>query len=322
MPKSRVAATIISAGILSLMPALAFSQDYPNKTIRIITAEAGSGVDIVTRLMVSAMTATLGQQLIVDNRGGASGVTPIQAVAKAPPDGYTLLLYGTGMWTLPLLQNLPYDPVSDFSPISLTGSSPNILVVHPSLPVKSVAELIAFSKARPGALSYSSGGTGASNHLAAELFKSMAGLNILRIPYKGPASALSGMITGETQLMFPNAAAAAPHLDGGRLRALAVSTARPSALAPGLPTIAASGLPGYESAFAVGMFAPAKTPAAIVSRLHQEAVRALNSAEVKSRLFNVGVEAVGSSPEELASSMKSEMARIGRMIKDAGIRAD
>jgi len=310
------------AGLVSWVPGFAVGQDYPNKTIRIITAEPGSGVDLVTRLMVTGLTGGLGQQLIVDNRGGASGITPIQAVAKAPPDGYTLLLYGTGMWTLPLIQNLPYDPVSDFSPITLAGSSPNILVVHPSLPAKSVRELIALSKARPGALSYSSGGTGASNHLAAELFKSMAGVNILRVPYKGPASALNGMIVGETQLMFPNAAAAAPHLDTGRLRALAVSSARPSALVPGLPTITASGLPGYESAFAVGMFAPAKTPAAIISRLHQEAVRSLNSAEVKSRLFNVGVEVVGSSPEELAAAMKSEMARIGKMIKEAGIRSD
>lgn len=321
MLRMRFAGVMLSAGLL-VFTAGACGQDYPNRTIRIITAEAGSGVDLVTRLLVSGLTGGLGQQLIVDNRGGASGITPIQAVARAAPDGYTLLAYGTGMWTLPLIQNLPYDPISDFAPITLTGSSPNILVVHPSLPVKSVVELIALSKSRPGDLAYSSGGTGASNHLAAELFKYMAGVNILRVPYKGPASALNGMIGGETQLMFPNAAAAAPHMNTGRLRALAVSSAKPSALAPGLPTIGASGLPGYESSFAVGVFAPAKTPAAIISRLHQESTRALNSADVKARLFNVGVEVVASTPEDLNAAMRAEMARIGRMVKEAGIRAD
>jgi tripartite-type tricarboxylate transporter receptor subunit TctC len=290
------------------------AQPYPSKPVRIVTTEPGSGNDLVARLIAAGLSGNLGQQVIVDNRGILAG----EIVAKAPPDGYTLLAYGSPFWLAPFIRNnVGYDPVRDFAAVTLSASSPNILVVHPSLPVNSVRELIALAKARPGELNYGSSSTGATPHLAAELFKSMAGVNIMRVPYKGSGAALNDLIGGQVQLMFPNAGAATPHVKSGRLRALAVTTAQPSVLAPGLPTMAASGLPGYESVSPFGIFAPAGTPAVIINRLNQEIVRVLITAEVKERLYNVGVEVVGGSPEQLMVTMKSEMAMWGKVIRDA-----
>ncbi len=294
------------------------AQNYPAKTVRIVTPEVGGGGDFVARLIAQGLALSFHQSVIVDNRGG---MMPIITVANALPDGYTILLYMGTLWTTPLLQTVPYDPVRDFAPITLAVSSPNVLVITPSLAAGSVAELIALAKAKPGQLNYGSGATGAAPHLAAELFKAMAGLDIVRVPYKGTGPAINGLMGGETQLMFPNAAAVASHVRTGRLKALAVTTAGPSLLVPGLPTVAAT-LPGYESASILAMFAPARTPPAIVTHLNREIVNFLNKADVKERLFNSGVEAVAGSPEELAAVMKSEMARLGKVIRDAGIRAD
>jgi tripartite-type tricarboxylate transporter receptor subunit TctC len=216
--------------------------------------------------------------------------------------------------------DVPWDALKDYSPLALLVTSPNILVVHPSLPVRSVKELIALAKASAGALNYSSGQSGASSHLAGELFKSMARVNIVRVAYKGQGPAMLALVTGEAQLGFPNAASATPFMKSGRVKALAVTTAQPSALAPGLPTLAASGLPGYESRAVLGIFAPARTPAPIVDQLNRGIVGALNDAEVKQRLFDSGAEVVASSPAELTAAMKSEMAVTGKLIKDAGIR--
>ena len=246
----------------------------------------------------------------------------METVAKAPPDGYTVLVYGSTIWITPLLQNTPYDPVTDFAPITLVAISPHAIVVHPSLPVKSVRELIALAKAKPGDLNYASLGTGTSTHLGAELFKSMAHVNIVRVPYKSAATQMADLLSGQVQMTFSTTGAAMPHVKSGRLRALAVTSAKPSALMSGLPTVAASGLPGFESGAIYVMFAPSGTPAAIISRLNQETVRYLNQADVKERFFSAGLEAVGSTPEELAAKMKSEMARLGKVIKDAGIRAE
>ncbi|MBI3937188.1 MAG: tripartite tricarboxylate transporter substrate binding protein [Betaproteobacteria bacterium] len=306
---------IPGAGVVS-------GQSYPNKPIHIVTAQAGSGNDFAARLVAQGLTGSLGQQVVVENRTGAGGILVIEPVAKAPPDGYTLLLYNTPMWVLPFMRNVSWDPLRDFSPITLVVSSPNILVVHPSLPARSVQDLIALAKARPGELNYASGGTGSSTHLAAELFKAMAGVNIVRIAYKGSASPMSDLISGQVQLTFGIAAPVAPHVKSGRLRALAITSAEPSALFPGLPTVAASGLPGYESVSLFGMFAPAKTPATLIHRLNQEVVHVLNRAEVKEKFFNIGVEAVGNSPEQFAAMIKADMARWGKVIKDAGIRAE
>jgi tripartite-type tricarboxylate transporter receptor subunit TctC len=307
---------VIGAGVVS-------GQDYPNRPIRIVTGAAGGGGDFAARLIAQLLTGRLGQQVIVENRGGASGIIAAQTVAKAPPDAYTLLLYTGTFWILPFLRdNVPYDPVRDFSPISMTNRVPNILVVHPSLPVKSVKELIALAQNRPAELNYASVGVGGGAHLAGELFKAMAGVNMVHVPYTGTGPAVNALVGGQVQLMFPNAASVMPHVNSGRLRALAVCSAEPSELAPGLPTVAASGLPDFESVLMLGIFAPAKTPATLINRLNKEIVQGLNGADVRAKLLAAGVEPVGSSPEQFAAMIKSEMARMGKVIKDAGIREE
>jgi tripartite-type tricarboxylate transporter receptor subunit TctC len=322
MPVARFVAWMLLAGTMVLGASAASGQNYPDKPIRLVTAGAGGGVDFSARLIAQGVSASLGQQVIVDNRGG-SPIIPAQTVAKAPPDGYTVLFYSNGMWLLPLIQrNVPYDPVRDFAPITMATSSPNILVVHPSLPSRSVKDLIAIAKARPGELNYGASPIGSTIHLAAELFNSKAGVKTVLVPYKGVADALSALIAGEVQLMFPAAGSAMPHLKSGRLRALAVTSKQPSALAPGLPTMEAAGLPGFDVWVAYAILAPAGTPATIVNRLNQAIVQALKPAETREKLLNAGLEVVGSSPEQLAAAMKTETVTLGKVIKDAGIRID
>ena len=308
----------VAAALLALAAGGAFGQGFPTKPIRIVTSEPASGTDLVARLTAQGLTDSLGRPVIVENRGGMlSG----DVVLRAAPDGHTLLLAGTSLWLAPFMrENVSYDPLRDFLPITLAGSSPNVLVIHPSLPVKSVRDLIALARSRPGELNYGSGSTGAPTHLAAELFKAMAGVDIVRVPYKGTGPAINALIAGQVQVMFVSATTAVPLVVSGRLNALAVATARPSALAPGLPTLTASGLPGYEATSLFAVFAPVRTPAAIIQQLNQEIVRVLGKAEVKERLLKSGVEAVGSSPEELGATIKSDMTRWGRLIKAAGIR--
>ena len=317
---SRFVAGILSVGLMVSGADVVSAQSFPNKPVRFVTSEPGSANDITARLISQGISGPLGQPVIIDNRGGA--VTSGTIVSQAPPDGYTLLIQSSALWSGPLLQTTAYDPVRNFSPITLATRSPGVLVVHPSVAANSVKELIALARAKPGVLNYGSGLTGASNHLAAELFKTMAGVNIMRISYKGGGLIINGLLRGEVQLSFPTAAAVASHVKSGRLRALAVTSAEPSALVPGLPTVAASGLPGYESEVTSGVFAPAKTPEAIVKRLNQEIVRLLNQPDIKQKFFDSGVEIVGSSPEQLAAKIKSDIARLGKVIKDAGIRAE
>ena len=291
-------------------------QAYPNKPIRIVTGGAGGSVDFVVRMLAQGLTANVGQQVIVDNR--PPGVIPGVIVSQAPPDGYTLLFAGATLWIGSLLQKTPYDSLKDFSPITLTNKQPNVLVVHPSVAINSVRDLIAMAKSKPGALNYASGGNGSSTHLAAEVFKDMAGVNIVRIAYKGGGPALIDLLSGQVHMSFANAGPVMAHVKAGRLRALAVTSAKPSALAADLPTVAASGVPGYEAAAIVDMFAPAKTPDAVVVRLNRELVRVLNQADVKERFLASGGEAVGSTPQELTDVMKSEIARLGKLVK-AGV---
>ena len=309
--------------MLAMGASIACAQSFPSKPIKIYTAEAGGGADVVARLIAQGLTASLGHPVIVENQGAASGIVAAQTVAKAPADGYTLLFFGSGIWLGPFLQdNADYDPVRDFSAVTLADRSPTVLVVTPTLPAKSVVELIALAKAKPGELNYASGSTGAAPHLAAELFNSLAGVKIVRVNYKGTGPALNDLIAGQVQLMFTTTGTGLAQVKSGRLRALAVTSLEPSVLAPGLPTMAASGVPGYEAESTHGLLAPANTPAALLDLLNRETVRVLNRADVREKLLNAGVEALGSTSAAFAASIKADMSKWGKLIKDVGIRAE
>ena len=313
------AAWIFSIGLAILGAGTVSGQDYPTKPIRIVTGPAGGGTDFTARLVAQGVTSALGQPTVMDNR---SGVTQGEVVSKSPPDGYTLLIAGGNLWIAPLLQKVPYDVVRDFTPVSLIEKQALVLVVHPSVPTKSLQQLISLAKTRPGELNFSTGVAGGSSQLAMELFNSMAGIKTTRVAYKGSGQALVGLLSGEAQILITDVGLAAPQMKSGKLRALAVTSAQPSALAPGLPTMSASGVPGYELIGMTGMFAPAKTPLAIVTRVSQEIGRYVNRAEIKERFINGGVEPVGSSPEEFAVAIKADIEKLGKVIKDAGLKSD
>ncbi len=308
------------ATVMALCAGAVHAQGFPSKPIRIVTTVPGGSLDLTARLIAPKLSERLGQQVIVDNRGG---VTSMELAPRAAPDGHTLLLASASLWLAEFLRDkVAWDALRDFAPISMLVTSPNIIVVHPSLPVQSVKELVALAKARAGELNYSTGQSGASAHLAGELFRAMAGVNIVRIAYKGQGPAMLSLITGEAQISFPNASTGTPFVKAGKVRGLAVTTLQPSALAPGLPTAASSGLPGYESKAILGLFAPAKTPAAIIDQLNQEIVRALGDADVRKRLFDTGSEVAAGPSAELTAAMKSEMATTGKLIRQMGIRAE
>jgi tripartite-type tricarboxylate transporter receptor subunit TctC len=303
-----------------IVPAAALAQEgYPAKVIRIVAPAVGGGSDVVGRLIAPGLSAALGQQVIIDNRGAIAS----EIVAKSPPDGYTLLINGSPMWLLPVIRpSSPWDATRDFAPITQAVSSPSMLVVHPSVPVRNVKELIALAKKNPGKLNYAAGTLGAAPHLAGELFKTMAGVNIVRVAYKGSGPGLLGVMTGEVEFMFPGAASAWTYVKQNKLKGLAICSARQSALFPGLPTVSETGLPGYESISPQALVAPAKTPPAIVNRLNQEIVRVLNSPEVKKRFESGGMEVVGNSPAEFAQLIKTDIARVRKLVKDAGIQPE
>jgi len=315
----RFVACMFSLGAMVLSGGVVPAQNYPTRPIRIVSAEVGGGNDFAARIVAQGLGG-LGQPVIVENR--PSGVIPGSIVAKAQPDGHTLLAYGVSLWIAPFLQDdIPYDPVRDFAPVTLVANSPGVLAVYPGLPVKSASELIALARAKPGLLNYASTSTGSPPHLAAELFKFMAGVDIVRILYKGMGPALIDLMSGQVHLTFGTASSATSHIKTGRLRALAVTSAQPTPVFPGLPTLAAT-LPGYEAGSVYGVFAPARTPAAIINRLNLEIVRHLQTAEVKERFLNVGVDVIGSTPAELAATVRSDRERLGKMIRNAGIRAN
>jgi len=308
----------IVAAALAIVCVPALAQNYPDKPVRIVTAAVGGGIDLTARLLAHGLTERLGQQFIVDNRGGTN-VAP-QTVAKGNPDGYTLLVHNNTVWIAPILDDVPYDHEKELAPITLTTRAPNVLVVHPSLGVNSVKELIARAKAAPGEINYASGPIGASNHIAAELFKAMAGVNLTRIGYKGGGPAFNDVLAGQVKLMFVSAGTIAGHVKSGKLRALGVSSLGPSALAPGMPTIASLGVPGYTSEAIYGFWAPAKTPRAIIARLNQEAVRVLQTPEVKEKFFAAGVEAIGTTAEQFGAEIKGESTRLSKLFKATGVR--
>ena len=306
---------LLVAAVVALGAGGAWGQDYPAKAVRVVTSPAGGGNDFPARVVARGISGPLGQQVVVDNRP-----TNLLAdlVAKAAPDGYTLLVTGSAHWLGPLLEKVSYDPIGDFAAISLLDRSPTILVVHPSMPVTSVKQMIALARARPGGLNIAVGGVGTSNYIAAILFNHLAGVNVVRIPYKGTGPAMTAVMSGEVDAIFATPSGAAPHIKSGRLRALAAGSARPSALARGLPTLAETGLPGFASESLHAMFAPAKTPPAIIARLNREIGRVLQSADVAELFLNAGIEASPGSPEELTALMKSEIANIGKALKAAG----
>ena len=321
-PARRKQATVAALiGVAAFVSTAASAQSFPSKPVRIVVPGTGGGGDFAARLIGQGLAPVLGQPFVIENR--PVGTIPGEIVSRAAPDGHTLLLSASTLWLAPLLQsNVPYDPQRDFTPVSLVTMSPNILVVPNSLPVKSVKELIALARKRPGELNYGSGAAGSSNHLSAELFNAMAKVDIPRINYKNPSQAVTDLISGQIQLLFYNASTVIPHIQSGRLRALAVTSAKPTALAPQVQTMVQAGLPGYEAIATFGLFGPAGLPASVVSLLNSEVVRYLQRPEVKEKFIAAGSETVGSTPEELAALLKRDFARFGRLIKESNLRAD
>ena len=315
MASWRFVAGNVFVGLIISATALSYAQEYPNKPIRIVTSAVGGGTDFAARIIAQGLASRLGQPVIVDNRPpGLQGII----VPKAAPDGYTLLAGGETLWISTFMQKMPYDPVRDFAPITTALTSPNVLVVTPSLPVKSVKDLIDLAKAKKGDLDYGAGSVGGSAHLAGELFKSMAGVNMVRIPHKGTGDLLNSMLSGQVNLAFVTIPGATPHIKSGKLRGVAVTGSKPSALLPGLPTVAET-LPGYKFVGDIVLLAPPKTPIAIINRLNRETVQVINTPEVKERFLGAGFEVEGSTPQELSTWIKSEMVRWGKVLKEAGI---
>ena len=316
----------IAAGLAtSLLATAALAQSYPAKPIRLIVPfAAGGGNDNVARLVGKHLSDNLGQQLVIDNRPGAGGVLGAELAAKAVPDGYTLFLGGVGSHAVnPNLNvSLPYDPIRDFAPVALLAQAPLVLVVHPSVPADSITAFVALARSRPGQLNYASNGNGSSSHLAAVMFDSMTGVDMVHVPYKGLSPALTDLLSGRVQLMFSSVVAILPHIKAGKLRGLAVTGSRRLASMPNLPTIAESGLPGYEASSWYGVLAPAGTPREIVARLNAELVKALEQPEVRTSLLAEGAEPIGGSPEQFAAHIRSEMERLGKMIREAKIRPE
>jgi tripartite-type tricarboxylate transporter receptor subunit TctC len=272
-------------------------------------------------VVTQRLSEALGHPIVVDNRPGAGSLNGTETVAKAAPDGYTLLAVAASFTINPSLhEKLPFDPIRDFAPITRFAALPHILVVHPTLAVKSVKELIALAKSKPGELNYASSGVATSTHLAAELFRYMTGTDMVQVPFKGGAPGVVGLLSGQVQLYFATISTALPHVKSGKLRALAVTSAKRSIVAPEFPTIAEAGVPGYEHASWVGLLAPARTPAPVVAKLNAESVKALNLADVRTPLLRDGLETVGDSPQEFAAVIKSEVAKWMKVVKAAGIK--
>ncbi len=324
---SHFCAALVMAAALTL-PALLFQSaaaqaPYPSKPIRFIVGFGpGATNDLVARLLGQKLTDQLGQSVVVENRGGANTAIASAQFVRAAPDGYTLMLNSPGHLTNPSLMKLEFDSVNDFAFITQLAESVNLLVVHPSLPAKSVKELIAISKPRPGQINYASSGTGTTVHLSAELFQYMAGIKWVHIPYKGGGLALQELIAGQTSLSFLNLPTVINIARAGKLRALATTGARRAGAAPELPTVAESGVPGFEVTTMYGISAPAKTPRVLIDRLHAEIVRALNSPDLRGKLIEAGADPVGNAPEEYTAFIKSEIAKWAKVIQAAGIKGE
>ena len=315
---------LIWCGILAVFSTAVAGQDFPSRTVRIIVPfPPGAGPDIVGRTVGQKLTGRWKQQIVVDNRPGAGGNIGVEAAAKAAPDGYTLLLASNHVTINPsLFKKVPYDPIRDFVPVTLATVTPNILVVHPSLPVKSVRDLIMLAKSRPGQINFSSGGNGSVGHLAAEMFNTAAKVEMVHIPYKGPAAAITALLNGEASVGFLLAAAALPQIKAGKLRALAVTGKNRSPAAPDLPTVSESGVPGYEIVSWQGLFAPAGTPNDVVKKIHSDMVAALNMPDVKRALLAQGLETIASAPEAFSEYIGNDLAKWARVVREANVHVD
>jgi tripartite-type tricarboxylate transporter receptor subunit TctC len=301
------------------------AQGYPNKPVKlVIPYPPGGGTDTIARPLAQRLTENLGQQIVVENRGGAGGNIGMEAVARAAPDGYTIVIALTAQLAVnpSLYKKLPYDPVKDFAPITLFADGPYLLVVHPSLPVRSVKELVALARARPNEITVGSSGNGSGGHLAAELLMSMTGIKMLHVPYKGGGPALTALLSGEIQVLFSTYASGRGHIESGRIRALAVSTAKRPAVLPDLPTIAEAGVPGYDSGVWYALLAPAGTPRDIVAKLNTEIVRVLNEPQYHKMLVNAAITPIGSTPDELARHIRKEIVKWAKVVKESGARID
>lgn len=317
--------SIFVAGVCACITVAANAQTYPIKPIRfVVPFTAGGGSDLVARTVAQKLTEALGQSVIVDNRAGAAGTIGTDIVAKSPPDGHTLLLGSNGPLAINphLYVKLPYDAVRDFAPVSLVTVMPFLLVTHPSLPVRSVKELIALAKARPGQLNYGSPGSGSTTHLANELLKSMTGIQITHVPYKGVAPAAIDLISGQVQMMSGDLSTLLPHVKAGKMRGLAVTAARRSSLLPDMPTISESGVAGYDASGWFGVLVPAGTPQAIVGRLNASIVKGISSPDARERLGAFGGDVATGSPEQFANHVRTESAKWGKVIRAVGLKAE
>ncbi|WP_287952059.1 tripartite tricarboxylate transporter substrate binding protein [Diaphorobacter sp.] len=313
---------VAAAGAL---PLGALAQNFPTKPITIIVPfSAGGTTDILARIVGQGLTTELGQSVVVDNKPGAGGNIGGSLAAKAAADGYTLFMgtVGTHAINQSLYKKMPFDPVKDFAPLSRVATVPNLLVAHPSQPFKTVKEMIAYAKANPGKITFGSPGSGASPHVSGELFKSMTGTDLLHIPYKGSAPAMTDLLGGQTSVMFDNMPSAIQHVRSGKLRPIAVTTAKRSPELPDVPTIAEAGVPGYEATSWFGMFAPAGTPKPVLDKLHAALIKVLNQADVKKKIAEQGGDVVAETPEQFAAFIQAESVKWGKVVKESGATAD
>ena len=318
-----VAGLVLGAAGVCVAVSAPAADTYPSRPIRVIVPQSpGGSTDVAARIVTDRLTEALRQNLVVDNRPGAGSLNGTELVAKSAPDGYTLLVIAASLTITPALQaNLPFDPVRDFAPITQIVDLPHIVVVHPGVAAKSLAEFIALLKSKPGAITCGYSGIGTSTHLAIELFQHMSGTRMLLVPYKGGSPAMTALLGGQVQVNFATSSTGLPHIRAGKLRALAVTGGKRSAAAPELPTVAEAGVKGYQHASWVGMLAPAKTPRAVIDRLHAETVRIIQGDDVKKMFLKSGLEVEGNSPAEFAATIREEVEKWKKLVKAAGIKA-
>jgi tripartite-type tricarboxylate transporter receptor subunit TctC len=318
--------TVAAILVLVFSLGMALAQDYPSKPVRMVVGfPPGGGTDVVARILAPRMSELLGQPLVIDNRPGATGTVAAGQVAKAPPDGYTIMMGHVSVNAIApsLFSNLSYDVLKDFSPIAIAAAVPHLVTVHPSLQVSSLKDLVAYLKSQPGRLTFPSAGNGSMPHLAGEIFKSLAGVQVMHVPYKGSGQSMQDLLGGQHLVAFDTMPASSPHVRSGKLRALAVSSAARVASFPDVPTAQEAGLPGYQVTTWYGLFAPAGTPRAIVNRLHAGTVQAMQTPDTKAKLDGIGADGtVSRSPEEFAALVRADTARYAKIVKQIGLRMD